>query len=128
MHVPEEVEELEQDIARYFPEILKENLVGIYLWGSLTYDAFDEEASDVDCVAVLERDLSSQEFAGLEGWFGRAVDRNPRADKLDMRFHLRDELLVKNSSMCRRIMPRHGAWETCRLDEGRRSPTPSRTE
>ena len=95
-----EVEELKQEIARDFPEMLKGNLVGIYLWGSLTYEAFDEEASDIDCVVVLERDLDEEEFADLESWFTRAVGRNPWADKLDMRFHLRDELLVKNSRMC----------------------------
>jgi len=99
VRVPEEVEELKREITRDFPRILKENLTGIYLWGSLTYDAFDEAASDIDCVVVLERDLSSREFADLEEWFTRAVGRNPWADKLDMRFHVRDELLVKNSNM-----------------------------
>src|SRR5437773_6670104 len=61
LSVPAEVEELKQEIARDFPRILKENLIGIYLWGSLTYDAFDEDASDIDCVVVLERDLRSEE-------------------------------------------------------------------
>ena len=100
MYVPKEVEDLKREIARDFPEMLKGNLVGIYLWGSLTYDAFDEQASDIDCVVVLERDLGADEFADLEDWFNRAVGRNPWADKLDMRFHQRDELLVKNSRMC----------------------------
>jgi len=100
VYVPKEVEDLKREIARDFPEMLEGNLVGIYLWGSLTYEAFDEEASDIDCVVVLERDLNDSEFADLKDWFTRAVDRNPWADKLDMRFHLRDELLVKNSRMC----------------------------
>jgi hypothetical protein len=29
-----------------FPAIVRENLVGIYLWGSLTYDAFDDAVGD----------------------------------------------------------------------------------
>jgi hypothetical protein len=98
--VPIEVEQLKQEIARDFPGMLEGNLVGIYLWGSLTYEAFDSEASDIDCVVVLERDLNDREFADLEDWFTQAVGRNPWADKLDMRFHLRDELLVRNSKMC----------------------------
>jgi predicted nucleotidyltransferase len=97
---PKEVKVLQQEIARDFPRILKDNLVGIYIWGSLTYDAFDEEASDIDCVVVLERDLDDEEFANLEGWFTGALRRNPWADKLDMRFHLRDELLIRDSGMC----------------------------
>jgi predicted nucleotidyltransferase len=94
------VKDLQQEIARDFPLILKDNLVGIYIWGSLTYDAFDEEASDIDCVVVLERDLDDEEFTNLEGWFIQALRRNPWADKLDMRFHLRNELLIRDSRMC----------------------------
>ena len=39
--LPQDVGELKEEIARDFPRMLNENLVGIYLWGSLTYDAFD---------------------------------------------------------------------------------------
>jgi len=35
-------------MATDFPAILSGNLVGIYLWGSLTYEAFDETCSDVN--------------------------------------------------------------------------------
>jgi hypothetical protein len=48
-------------MATDFPEILRQNLVGIYLWGSLTYDAFDERHSNVDCAVVTARDLDDRE-------------------------------------------------------------------
>jgi len=37
--------------AAHFPAIVRENLVGIYLWGSLTYDAFDDAVGDYFRVA-----------------------------------------------------------------------------
>ena len=38
-------------MAADFPAIVRENLVGIYLWGSLTYDAFDGAVGDYFRVA-----------------------------------------------------------------------------
>lgn len=63
MNIPGDLSDLLQAMARDFPAILRENLVGIYLRGSLTYDAFDEGCSDVDCVAVTPRDLDDLEFS-----------------------------------------------------------------
>jgi hypothetical protein len=47
MDVPEDLSGLLQAMAIDFPAILRGNLVGIYLWRSLTYNAFDETCSDV---------------------------------------------------------------------------------
>jgi hypothetical protein len=33
-------------MAADFPAIVRENLVGIYLWGSLTYDALNDAVGD----------------------------------------------------------------------------------
>jgi len=69
MNVPQDLSDLLQAMATDFPAILRGNLVGIYLWGSLTYDAFDEACSDVDCVGVTRRDLDDREFSELADWF-----------------------------------------------------------
>lgn len=53
---PEDLSSLLQQITTDFPVMLRRNLVGIYLWGSLTYDAFDETCSDVDCIVVTTLD------------------------------------------------------------------------
>lgn len=44
-NVPQDVSDLLQAMATDFPAILHGNLVGLYLWGSLTYDAFDKACS-----------------------------------------------------------------------------------
>jgi hypothetical protein len=57
MEVSEALSDLLGSIASSFPAILGENLVGIYQWGSLTYDAFDPRCRDVDLIVVTRRDL-----------------------------------------------------------------------
>jgi hypothetical protein len=40
-------------ISADFPAIVRENLVGICLWGSLTYDAFDDAVGDYFRVTII---------------------------------------------------------------------------
>lgn len=87
-------------MAADFPVILSGNLVGIYLWGSLTYDAFDETCSDVDCVAVTRRDLDDREFSAVDEWFRNQGRHNPWVRRIDMRFVINQEFLDKTSCCC----------------------------
>jgi len=98
--VQDELAALLGDIVRDFPTILKDNLVGVYLWGSLTYDAFDERCSDVDSVVVTRRDLDDAEFEACERWFKESTARNPWTERLDMRFVIDGEFLDKRSRCC----------------------------
>jgi len=75
MNVPADLTNLLQQMAVDLPATLCGNLVGIYLWGSLTYDAFDETCSDVDLVAVTARDLDDREFSDIDDWFKRNGNR-----------------------------------------------------
>jgi hypothetical protein len=98
--VPGELSALLQRIADDFPAILEDNLVGIYLWGSLTYDAFDERCSDVDSVVVTRRDVADAEFAALARWFRRSARDNSWVRRLDMRFVIHPEFFDKKSRCC----------------------------
>jgi predicted nucleotidyltransferase len=100
MNVPKDLSELLQAIASEFPAILGANLVGIYLWGSLTYDAFDETCSDVDSVVLTQRDLDDHEFSRLDEWFKRKAPANRWVARLDMRFVIDHEFLDKSSRCC----------------------------
>lgn len=46
--------------------ILGKNLLGFYLYGSATAGDFNQAVSDIDLLAVIEKDLTEQEFVGLE--------------------------------------------------------------
>jgi hypothetical protein len=100
MNLPEALSDLLQAMATDFPAILPGILVGIYLWGSLTHNAFDPACSDVDCVGVTRRDLDDREFSELDDWFKRKGERNPWVQRIDMRFVIEGEFLDKASRCC----------------------------
>jgi hypothetical protein len=99
-NISADLSELLQDVTTDFPALLGENLVGVYLWGSLTYEAFDETCSDVDCIVVTRRDLDAREFAALDAWFTNTGRRNRWVQRVDMRFVIDGEFLDKNSRCC----------------------------
>lgn len=100
VNVPNDLSDLLQVMATELPVILHGNLVGIYLWGSLTYDAFDETCSDVDLVAVTRRDLDDREFSELDEWFKEKGKLNRWVCRIDMRFVIEHEFLDKTSRCC----------------------------
>ena len=99
-NTPADLSELLQMMATDFPVILSGNLVGLYLWGSLTYEAFDETCSDVDCIGVTRRDLNDREFSELGEWFKKNGDNNRWVRRIDMRFVIDHEFLNKSSRCC----------------------------
>jgi Domain of unknown function (DUF4111) len=99
-NIPRDLSELLQSMATDFPAILSGNLVGIYLWGSLTYEAFDETCSDVDCIGVTRRDLDDLEFSQLDEWFKNKSENNRWVRRIDMRFVIDHEFLDKSSRCC----------------------------
>jgi hypothetical protein len=100
MKIPDDLADLLRIIAAELPGILPGNLVGIYVWGSLTYDAFDATCSDVDLVAVTERDIDDREFSGLEAWFAGKGKQNSWVRRIDMRFVIDNQFLDKTSHCC----------------------------
>lgn len=100
LNIPKDLSGLLQVMATDFPAILDTNLVGIYLWGSLTYQAFDETCSDVDCIGVTRRDLDDREFFELDKWFKNKGENNRWVRRIDMRFVIDREFLDKSSRCC----------------------------
>ncbi len=99
-NIQNDLSELLRAMATDFPAILRGNLVGIYLWGSLTYQAFDETYSDVDCIGVTLRDLDDREFSELDEWFKDQGAHNRWVKRIDMRFVIDHEFLDKRSQCC----------------------------
>jgi Domain of unknown function (DUF4111) len=99
-NIPDDLSNLLQAMANDFPTMLRDNLVGIYLWGSLTYEAFDHNCSDVDCIVVTCRDLEVSEFSELDEWFKNTGEHNRWVKRLDMRFVIDNEFLDKSSRCC----------------------------
>ena len=67
--------------------ILQEQLLGVYLYGSLVTGDFDHEVSDIDLVVVLNDELDDRAFAQLNQLHTGVVKRNPEwHDRLELAY------------------------------------------
>lgn len=98
--IPSKVSALLHDLVAQLPVLLGGNLIGIYLYGSLTQAAFNPKRSDIDCLVVTERDLSDAQFRRLGAWLALAAESNPWTARLQVSFLLRNEVLIMNSKAC----------------------------
>src|SRR5205085_9074164 len=98
--IPAQVSALLQELTTQLPLILGRNLVGIYLYGSLTQRAFNPKRSDVDLIVVTRRDLSAAQFKRLDAWLARARESNAWVERLQGSFLIRDEILTMNAKAC----------------------------
>lgn len=112
-HIPAQVSSLLRQLTVQLPILLGRNLVGIYLYGSLTQRAFNPKHSDVDCLVVTHRDLSKAQFGKLDAWLAQTAVSNPWATRLQMSFLLRDKVLIMDSRAC---LYQFGRLERCRSD------------
>ena len=60
--------------------IFQDNLVGLYLYGSLTTGDFDPEISDIDLLAATSSDVSDREFEALRAMHRDFARDNPEWD------------------------------------------------
>jgi predicted nucleotidyltransferase len=63
--IPKEIPELLKVLLLSIQEVLSDNLVGVYLRGSLATGDFDPRTSDVDFLVVTEHGLLEADFARL---------------------------------------------------------------
>jgi hypothetical protein len=98
------------------PVLLGANLVGIYLYGSLTQRAFDPKRSDIDVIVVTRRDLSPHQFQKVRRCLDAAAASDRWISRLQMSFLQRDEILTANSKYC--------LYQFGRLKRGRSDANP----
>lgn len=82
--IPTEIKKLLQALKIELPKILGQDLFGIYVYGSLTYNAFNPATSDVDVVAVLNRDLSQRQLSKLRQFHKLVKAYGNRGDELEI--------------------------------------------
>ncbi len=98
--IPYQVSSLLDELTAQLRNLLRQNLVGIYLYGSLTQAAFDPARSDIDCIVVTERDLSAAEFSKIRGSLSRTARSNRWTLRLQASFLIKDKVLTPNSRAC----------------------------
>ncbi|MHA3089572.1 nucleotidyltransferase domain-containing protein [Legionella pneumophila] len=57
--------------------ILKENLLGVYVYGSFVWGEFDETTSDIDVFVALNQEITPQEFEALDNLHNELVKHFP---------------------------------------------------
>jgi predicted nucleotidyltransferase len=62
----EDVNAILQFFVEKVPPIFGENLVGVYLTGSLSYNAFDYDTSDIDLTVILKTPISASELSAVK--------------------------------------------------------------
>jgi streptomycin 3"-adenylyltransferase len=98
--VPSPVADALQAFTDALGELLRSNFVGAYLHGSLTQGAFDPARSDVDCLVVVERDLTAVRLRKLRTWLARAGRTNAWIPRLQVQVLRRGWLLRPDSRGC----------------------------
>jgi hypothetical protein len=98
--IPALVSALLRDLTERLNDILGKNLVGIYLYGSMTQRAFNPGRSDVDCIVVMRWQMSAAHFTRIEGWLAGAAESNPWVARLQMQFLIRNKVLTMNAPAC----------------------------
>src|SRR5437773_2304083 len=99
-HISAELCELLREVEVRLSALLRKNLVGIYVHGSVTQRSFNPERSDVDVIVVTRRNLSDAQFRKVSERLAVIADSNSWAKRLQMLFLIRDEVLKMNSKAC----------------------------
>ena len=99
-YVPSQVISLLDSLVAELPAVIGANLVGIYLYGSLTQRAFNPKRSDLDCIVVTRRALSAAQFSRLRACLAHSAKSNSWTARLQISVLIRDRVLTPNSSAC----------------------------
>jgi len=79
MHYPD-IERLLSNLLSRMQRILAENLLGLYVYGSLITGGFDVQISDIDLLAVTSSDIDDEEFEQLRKMHRDLATENPNWD------------------------------------------------
>jgi hypothetical protein len=75
------------DLLRHMQQVLDEDLVGLYLYGSLVAGGFDREISDLDLLAVTSSDIDNQQFEALDEMHNAIAAQNPEWEgRIDVQY------------------------------------------
>ncbi len=66
--------------------VLADNLLSVYVWGSVATGGFKEGLSDIDLVVVTKISITDKELLSLEVWTQELLAKEPLAEVLDAVF------------------------------------------
>jgi predicted nucleotidyltransferase len=75
-----DINRLLEELLSQIGDVLQENLVGLYVYGSLTTGDFDRGSSDIDLLAATSSYLTDAEFEALRAMHRDFAHENPEWD------------------------------------------------
>lgn len=72
--------------------ILSDNMVGFYIWGSVTTGAYKDGLSDIDGLVVLQNDIDDQTLQKLKNWASQLLTKESLAKKIDTVFITQEKI------------------------------------
>jgi hypothetical protein len=101
MNLPQEVAGMLDALLLGIREALRDNLVGVYLRGSLALGDFIPDTSDIDVLAVTERPINAAEFAILAALHAHLAPLpHPYANRLEIAYIDRAAVQRFESGLC----------------------------
>lgn len=97
---PAEVAALFDDLTAHFRRLLGEELVGIYLFGSLTQGSFDAARSDIDVMVVTRDHIDKGRSDLVRKWLEGMAAANLWTTRLQMMIIGRADILTMNARAC----------------------------
>jgi predicted nucleotidyltransferase len=73
----DDINHLLEESVSGLKNILSDNLIGIYLYGSLVWGDFDHAASDIDILVALKDDITNENFKELDKFHALLVKHSP---------------------------------------------------
>ncbi|HZU12501.1 MAG TPA: aminoglycoside adenylyltransferase domain-containing protein [Chloroflexota bacterium] len=86
MNPPQEVADLLRDCAGALFTCLGDSLVGVYLYGSAVWNAYDPETSDIDVIVLLRAACTPDQIDALATLHDDLARRHPLAGTLDISY------------------------------------------
>ncbi|OGD67545.1 hypothetical protein A3F08_00755 [Candidatus Berkelbacteria bacterium RIFCSPHIGHO2_12_FULL_36_9] len=117
-NIPKNVNNLFSIIKQEIPRILEDNLIGIYVFGSLTYNAYKEGYSDVDIMTVVNKELNDEEIKKLRSFFKRLEKENKLAKKLEVIFVTKKDIISDGSKIFKTTQTCYGEFRKRTLSDG----------
>jgi Domain of unknown function (DUF4111) len=96
MPIPHPLQTYFQLLAMCLRAALGPNALGLYVYGSLTQDAFEARRSDLDCVGLLQRRPGAAQLRRLRAQLRELARKDARTRRLQLTLLLKRELFLAN--------------------------------
>lgn len=83
MSYPDILRPLLQDYIGLIKDAFLEDVMGVYLYGSIALAGYEDGKSDIDFITVLKKEVDHQQFEKIKNIHSQLIARHDRAHKMD---------------------------------------------